>query len=105
LIANAPYVPTESIALMPPEARLYEPRVALDGGADGLDIQRRVAQAAPQWLAPGGRLLIETSQAQAQHTVDAMVGHGLVTWVATSDEMQATVVIGSKPAATGQAVR
>jgi release factor glutamine methyltransferase len=41
LVANAPYVPTGAVGLMPPEARLPEPRVALDGGADGLDVQRR----------------------------------------------------------------
>lgn len=40
LVANAPYVPTESIRLMPPEARIHEPRMALDGGSDGLDVQR-----------------------------------------------------------------
>ena len=46
LVANAPYVPTEAIALMPPEARLHEPLVALDGGADGLDVARRVVAGA-----------------------------------------------------------
>ena len=40
LVANAPYVPTEAIGLMPPEARLHEPQPALDGGADGLDVIR-----------------------------------------------------------------
>ena len=54
VVANAPYVPTDAIALMPPEARDHEPAVALDGGVDGLDVQRRVAAAAPGWLAPGG---------------------------------------------------
>ena len=43
LLVNAPYVPTGHVALLPPEARLYEPRVAYDGGDDGLDIQRRVS--------------------------------------------------------------
>ncbi len=47
LIANAPYVPTEAIGFLPPEARLHEPRVALDGGADGLDVLRRVIAEAP----------------------------------------------------------
>ena len=58
VVANAPYVPTDAIAVMPPEARDHEPSVALDGGAEGLDVQRRVAAAAPRWLAPGGSLLI-----------------------------------------------
>ncbi len=65
LVANAPYVPTEAIGLLPAEARLHEARVALDGGADGLDVLRRVIAAAPQWLAPGGHLLVETSERQA----------------------------------------
>jgi release factor glutamine methyltransferase len=98
LLANAPYVPTEEIALMPPEARLHEPAVALDGGADGLDIQRRVVAAAQAWLAPGGHLLIETSRRQAPQTVDAFTRNGLLAHVATSDELSATVVVGA-PAA------
>lgn len=94
LVANAPYVPTESIALMPAEARLHEPRVALDGGADGLDVQRRVIAASPRWLAPGGHLLIETSESQAPWTVEAFVQQGLSARVASSDDLDATVVIG-----------
>jgi release factor glutamine methyltransferase len=65
LLANVPYVPTGQIALLPPEAREHEPRVALDGGADGLDVLRRVAAQAPDWLAPGGTLLTESSEEQA----------------------------------------
>ena len=66
LAVNAPYVPTDAIATMPPEARDHEPRAALDGGADGVDLHRRVAAGAPAWLAPGGRLLIETGRPQAR---------------------------------------
>ncbi|MBE7188220.1 putative protein N(5)-glutamine methyltransferase [Jatrophihabitans endophyticus] len=64
LLANAPYVPSGEIALLPPEARLHENRLALDGGADGLDVHRRIAAAAPRWLAPGGTLLIEVGDVQ-----------------------------------------
>lgn len=99
LVANAPYVPTEAVGLMPPEARTYEPRVALDGGADGLDVQRRVAAGAPHWLAPGGHLLIETSERQAPATVRAFARNGLSARVARSDELDGTVVVGSRPAA------
>jgi release factor glutamine methyltransferase len=95
LVANAPYVPTGALGLLPPEARLYEPRVALDGGADGLDIQRRVASAAVAWLAPGGHLLIETSVHQAPLLAEAFAGAGLVPRVVGSEELGATVVIGS----------
>ena len=94
LLANAPYVPTESIALMPPEARLYEPRVALDGGADGLDVHRRIAASATHWLAPHGHLLLETSRNQAAGSVTAFERSGLVAHVVSSAELDATIVIG-----------
>jgi release factor glutamine methyltransferase len=99
LVVNAPYVPTEAIAMMPPEARLHEARVALNGGADGLDVQRRVTAAAPLWLAPGGHLLVETSERQAPLTVDAFADSGLIPQVCSSDELSATVVIGAVRAA------
>jgi release factor glutamine methyltransferase len=98
LLANAPYVPTDAVGLMPPEARLHEPRVALDGGPDGLDIQRRVAAAAPRWLRPGGHLLIETSERQAPHTAAAITAAGLTARVVQDAELDATVVIGHRPA-------
>ena len=94
LLANAPYVPTGSIRLMPPEARLYEPRVALDGGSDGLDVLRRIVAGALRWLASNGRLLVETSRSQTSATVAAFERHGLASQIVTSDELDATVVIG-----------
>jgi release factor glutamine methyltransferase len=94
LVANAPYVPTDEIGFMPPEARLHEPQVALDGGADGLDIQRRVVAGAPLWLAPAGTLLIETSDRQAAHTADIVARVGMQPRVVSSDDLDATVVIG-----------
>jgi len=97
LIANAPYVPTAEIALMPPEAREHEPLVALDGGADGLDVQRRIADGAREWLAPGGSLLVETSVRQASATADAMRAGGLEPRTVHDDELDATVVIGQSP--------
>jgi len=95
LLANAPYVPTGSIGMMPPEARLHEPMVALDGGADGLAVQRRVASGAREWLAPGGALLIETSTAQASETAGIMASAGLAASVVSDEELGATVVLGS----------
>jgi release factor glutamine methyltransferase len=97
LTVNAPYVPTSEIELMPAEARLHEPRIALDGGTDGLAIQRRVAAGAAAWLAPVGCLLIETSQRQAAGTVAAVANGGLLPRVLSSDELSATVVVGTKP--------
>jgi release factor glutamine methyltransferase len=99
LVVNAPYVPSAAIALLPPEAREHEPRLALDGGADGLAVQRRVAARAPEWLAPGGHLLIETSERQAPYTAQAFSAAGLTTRVTMCEEMGATVVIGASPTA------
>lgn len=94
LAANVPYVPSEEIGLLPPEARDHEPRVALDGGADGLDVLRRVAAGATGWLAPGGCLLAETSRSQAPAAVVAFAGAGLRTRLAVAKEEYAHVVIG-----------
>jgi release factor glutamine methyltransferase len=95
LLANVPYVPSEAVAWMPPEARDHEARLALDGGADGLDIARRVVAGAPGWLAPGGSLLFETSEGQAPDAVRMVAAAGLVPDVATDDAVGATVVIGT----------
>ena len=97
LVVNAPYVPTAAIALMPAEARLHEPRVALDGGADGLDAQRAVVEDAPRWLSRGGHLLIETSARQARHTAELVGAAGLVVRVVSTDDLDATIVIGVGP--------
>ncbi|GAB3495740.1 putative protein N(5)-glutamine methyltransferase [Amycolatopsis cihanbeyliensis] len=95
LVVNAPYVPTDAVDLMPPEARLHEPRAALDGGADGLSVQRRVVAEARNWLAPRGHLLIETSEPQAPRLAGACADAGLVTRIVGSAELDATVVLGS----------
>jgi release factor glutamine methyltransferase len=97
LAANVPYVPSGDVGLLPPEARAHEPRVALDGGADGLDVLRRVAAGAPLWLAPGGHLLVETSERQAPRAAEAVGRDGLIPRVAHSARLNATVVIGTRP--------
>lgn len=98
LVVNAPYVPTGAIDLLPPEARDHEPRIALDGGADGLDVQRRVAAEAARWLAPDGHLLVETSDLQVAGTTASLVSHGLACRVVTAPERDATVVVATLPA-------
>lgn len=94
ITANAPYVPSDAVALMPPEAREHEPRAALDGGVDGLAVQARVIEQAPRWLAPGGVLLVETSGEQAAGTAELMSAAGLRARVSRCDELDATVVAG-----------
>ncbi|MCO1661073.1 putative protein N(5)-glutamine methyltransferase [Pseudonocardia humida] len=95
LVANAPYVPTAELAFMPADARLHEAVVALDGGPDGLDLQRRVIAGAPRWLAPGGTVLIETSARQSPRTAAAMRAAGLAVRTLTDPDLDATVVTGT----------
>ncbi len=94
LLANAPYVPTAHIATMPREARDHEPRVSLDGGEDGLDLHRRLAAGAGEWLRADGHLLIETSELQAGQTASIMSDAGFAARIVRSDEVDGTVVIG-----------
>jgi release factor glutamine methyltransferase len=94
ILLNAPYVPTAELPLMPREARIHEETITLDGGTDGLDVQRRAILQAPMWLAPGAHLLVETSDLQAESTMRLMKQAGLTTTLSTSAEWGATVVIG-----------
>jgi release factor glutamine methyltransferase len=96
LLANVPYVPTGDVALLPAEAREHEALVALDGGADGLDVLRRVAAVAPAWLAPGGHLLTEVSDRQAAAASVAVAAAGLVPRLASSADLGATVLIAAR---------
>lgn len=96
LVVNAPYVPTDAIATMPPEARDHEPWMALDGGADGVDLHRRVAAGAVEWLAPGAHVVIETSRVQSDLTAAAFRSAGLRPSVLTSFESDGTAVIGAR---------
>jgi release factor glutamine methyltransferase len=97
LAANVPYVPTDQVGFLPAEARDHEPLVALDGGTDGLDVLRRVATEARSWLAPGGCVLIETSERQAPTALEAFTTSGLKPHLTASEELHAHVVIGTKP--------
>jgi len=97
LLANVPYVPAGEVALLPPEARHYEARLALDGGPDGLGVLRRVTAAAPAWLAPGGHLLSEISERQVAAATAAATGAGLGARVERSAEHGATVLVATRP--------
>ena len=96
LTVNAPYVPTEAIRTMPPEARLHEPLASLDGGTDGLDVHRRIAAEAGEWIAPGGWVLIETSERQASGTAALLAGAGLAVQTVHDGDLDGTVVLGRR---------
>ncbi|MDQ1104186.1 HemK family protein methyltransferase [Nocardioides zeae] len=94
VVANAPYVPTERIAAMPREAREHEPRVALDGGADGTVLQQRVVAGAPDWLVGDGRVVVECAPAQLPVLRDALGRAGFTAEPREDDERGAHAVVG-----------
>ncbi|WP_420112913.1 putative protein N(5)-glutamine methyltransferase [Pseudactinotalea sp.] len=96
VVANAPYVPTDEIVMMPVEAREHEPRIALDGGADGVALHRRIAAESVTWVASGGAVIIETSRRQADLTVAALAAHGFTTTILRDDEIDGTAVVGHR---------
>jgi release factor glutamine methyltransferase len=65
VVSNPPYIPTGEIATLAPEVRDHEPRVALDGGRDGLSAYRELAPQILRVLAPGGRFAVEIGPDQA----------------------------------------
>jgi release factor glutamine methyltransferase len=72
VVSNPPYVRESEIALLTPEARDFDPRAALDGGADGLDAYRAIARRLPRLVSPGGAAVLEVGAGQA-HDVAALV--------------------------------
>jgi release factor glutamine methyltransferase len=66
VVSNPPYIPSGEIAGLDPEVRDFDPRLALDGGADGLDFYRRLAREAAAFLKPGGKLMVEFGDDQAE---------------------------------------
>jgi release factor glutamine methyltransferase len=64
IVGNPPYIPSAEIAELDPEVREHDPRLALDGGADGLDFYRRLAREAGAYLNPGGRMMLEFGDGQ-----------------------------------------
>jgi release factor glutamine methyltransferase len=104
LAVNAPYVPTEALRTMPPEARDYEPRVSLDGGVDGLDLHRRVMRDAAEWLVLDGHVVMETSERQAAGTAALMAAAGFTARTVHSEDLDGTVVIGTVVPGRAQAL-
>jgi release factor glutamine methyltransferase len=74
ILSNPPYIPTAEIETLEPEVREYDPRLALDGGPDGLDFYRRLAQEAAPRLAPGGRIMLELGDGQSTAVRELFLG-------------------------------
>jgi release factor glutamine methyltransferase len=78
IVSNPPYIATAEIAALDREVRLHDPRLALDGGADGLDAYRAIAPQAATALRPGGLLALEIGWRQAEAVGAVLVEHGFV---------------------------
>lgn len=96
ITACPPYVPTDEIQFMPSEARDFEPNTALDGGADGTELQAAVFAAAARRLAPRGVAIVETSASQAELTAQRAMQAGLNPAVGHNEELGATVVVARR---------
>jgi release factor glutamine methyltransferase len=76
ITANPPYIATAELSTLPVDVRDFEPRLALDGGADGLDLVREIAAQAPHQLAAGGVLALEIGADQGPATLGILQAHG-----------------------------
>jgi release factor glutamine methyltransferase len=76
VVSNPPYIPAADIENLQPEVRDFEPKSALDGGADGLDFYRLIIPAAPDHLTPGGWLLLEVGAGQSAEVTEMFAGNG-----------------------------
>lgn len=85
LVANLPYLPSPLIPSLAPEVARWEPRLALDGGPDGLDVIRRLVAQAPAVLAPGAWLLLEIGEGQADAVASLLAAHGFAAIEARRD--------------------
>ncbi|QCX29071.1 putative protein N(5)-glutamine methyltransferase [Nocardioides jishulii] len=93
--ANAPYVPTHAVALMPRDSRDHEPLTAVDGGEDGLAVHRRLAAEAPGWLRPGGHLVVEVGESQVETVSRVLSEHALSARAVWPDDEGPVVVVAT----------
>ncbi|WP_343219792.1 MULTISPECIES: peptide chain release factor N(5)-glutamine methyltransferase [Methylosinus] len=77
IVSNPPYIASGELDGLEPEVRLHDPRLALDGGADGLDCYREIAEQLPRLLAPSGAAVLEAGDGQARSLVALLAEKGL----------------------------
>jgi len=85
IVSNPPYIPSTEIEALPPEVRDHDPRLALDGGADGLDFYRRLAAGAENHLRPAGRMMLESGDGQSEQIRQIFVQHNWVVETVEAD--------------------
>jgi release factor glutamine methyltransferase len=98
IVSNPPYVTTTDVATLSNDVKNYEPVEALDGGADGLDVVRRIAVESPRFLKPKGSLLLEISPEQTAEAAGILTAAGFQNVVVVKDLAGAArVVKGTLP--------
>lgn len=98
IVSNPPYIPSGEIAELMPEVRDFEPRLALDGGADGTAVLRRLVAEAPAHLVPGGVLACELGAGQSDRAVELFEAAGFIDVRRTKDlGGHERVVSGQRP--------
>ena len=101
IVSNPPYVPTDVIGTLAPEITDHEPRAALDGGPDGLRVIRRLVGEAPQWLASGAPLVLETFGDEQAANVVQLMREAKYMSIATKRDLAGVIrfVAGLRPSA------
>jgi len=98
IVSNPPYIASGDIAGLPAEVRDYDPRSALDGGADGLDCYRAIAASVPALLKPAGTLVVELGEGRAQAVAALFAAAGLKMWPPRADLAgRPRALLASKP--------
>ncbi len=85
VMSNPPYIASAEIETLDPEVRDFDPRLALDGGADGLGFYRRLALETPTRLKPGGKLMLELGDGQAGAVSELLTQHGWTVEIVLKD--------------------
>jgi release factor glutamine methyltransferase len=98
IVTNPPYIASAEIAALEPEVRDHDPRVALDGGAHGLDFYHRLAREAAAFLRPGGRLMAEFGDGQADAIREILVSQNwIVEWVKADYSGRPRFIVARRP--------
>ncbi|CAH2031853.1 peptide chain release factor N(5)-glutamine methyltransferase [Trichlorobacter ammonificans] len=96
IVSNPPYIPSTDLEGLQPEVRNFEPRLALDGGPDGLDAYRQIVADAPQHLTRGGWLLLEVGAGQATDVTVLLAESGFAATIVATDPAGIERVVGGR---------
>lgn len=99
IVANPPYIPTAEIETLPPEVREFDPRGALDGGADGLDFYRLLAGQAARFLKPNGAIMLEFGDGQSEDVKKKFENQNWIVEAIKEDYSGRARILIAKPAA------